>query len=133
MLIEELEKAWKERERTVPIDRVPAFRDDVLVLGAGSVLLAAAGNSPERPRGIESADEARLLVLLSAAYNRKIGAEVLGHLRRAEARWRGGDLALASIHLALTGLGSLPVRVSFRDVSSWPDVRSIPAGQRIQS
>jgi hypothetical protein len=107
LLIEELEKARKERERTVPIDRVPAFRDDALVLGAGSVLLAA-GDSPERPRGVGGADEARLLVLLSAAYNRRIGAEVLGHLRRAEARWRDGDLALASVHLALTGLGSLP-------------------------
>jgi hypothetical protein len=64
---EELEKAWRERERAFPLERFPTFRDEGLVLGAGSIILAAA---PENDRFIrlEGGAEARLLVLLAAVF-----------------------------------------------------------------
>jgi hypothetical protein len=105
-LLEDIEKAWRERESAFPLERIPTFRDNGLVLGAGSILLAA---NPESGRFIrlEGGADARLLVLLAAAYRRTIGPEVLGHVRRAATRWREGDAALASVHLALAGLGPL--------------------------
>lgn len=107
MLLEELDKAWRERERTLPLDLTPTFQDEGLVLGAGAILLAAAAERGRLIR-LDGVAEARLLVLLSAAYGRIVEPGVLGHVRRAAARWNEGDAALASVHLALAGLGALP-------------------------
>jgi hypothetical protein len=106
LLLEELDKAWRERQRGVPLDRTPTFRHDGLVLGAGALLIAA-DTEQGRLLRLDGPAESRLLVLLSAAYARRVGAEVLGHVRRAVIRWSEGDTELASLHLALAGLGPL--------------------------
>lgn len=48
--------------------------------------------------------EARILALLSAAYRKSVGAEILDSIRRAAKYWRGGEPHLAAIELALSGL-----------------------------
>ena len=105
MRIEQLGKAWQERLSQVPIDSVPAFRAAGLVLGAGTVLARA--NRQPALRSIRLPDDKRLLTLLSAAYGRLIGTNVLGHIRRGAMQWELGEDALAAMHLALTGLGRL--------------------------
>jgi hypothetical protein len=106
LLAEELNKAWLARTADVPIEPAMSFQRDGLVLGAGTVLAPIDQDNCGRSICIDG-DETRLLTLLSAAYGRAVGGEVLGHLRRGALRWGEGDAALASVHPALTRLGRL--------------------------
>lgn len=101
MLDEELRDAWHERERTVSISPVLNLAPEGLVLGAGTVLVAADG--VRRLRHLEG-QEARVLALLSAAYGREVAPSVLGNIERAAKSWSEGDDCLAYIHLAHSGL-----------------------------
>jgi len=107
VLIDELGKAWREREAETPIERSMTLRPGGLILGAGTVLATIV-----REDGVDLApeDEPRLLALLSAAYGRRVSGNVVGYIRRALTRWAQGDAALAAVHLAHTGLGPLPDR-----------------------
>jgi hypothetical protein len=101
VLEEQLRERWRARERAVPIQPTMTFASEGLVLGAGTVLLAADG--PRRlqsPRG----REARLLALLAAACGKAVAPAVLGNIERAVKSWRDGDECLAHIHLAHSGL-----------------------------
>jgi hypothetical protein len=89
--------AWLARKRTVPIDPALHFSPDGLVLGAGTILLPAAGR--RRLANIQG-QEARLLALLSATYGKAISPSVLGNIERAAKSWRDGDDCLAAVHLA---------------------------------
>jgi hypothetical protein len=89
--------AWLARKRTAPIDPALHFSPDGLVLGAGTILLPAAGD--RRPANLQG-HETRLLALLSATYNKAISPSVLGNIERAAKSWRDGDDCLAAIHLA---------------------------------
>jgi hypothetical protein len=51
--------------------------------------------------------ELRLVTLLAAAHLRRATAPELTHLSKAAQRWQEGDDALASMHLALSGLNRL--------------------------
>ena len=105
MSVELLDEAWRAREADAPLESL-TFTDEGLVLGAGTVL--AAVDSATGPRRVKlDSDQRRLLALLSAAYARRVGPEVLPHIRRASTRWRDGETELAAVHLALTGLGRL--------------------------
>jgi hypothetical protein len=97
----QLREQWHTRERAVPINPVLNFASEGLVLGANTVLVAAEGD-----RLLESlkGQEARVLVLLSAAYGRPVMPTVLGNIERAAKSWREGDDCLAYIHLAHAGL-----------------------------
>lgn len=75
-----------------------------LVLGAGTVLLPAEG--PRQLRTTKGC-EARVLALLSAAYDRAVDPAVLGNIERAAKAWNAGDDCLAYIHLAHARLGEL--------------------------
>ena len=106
VLIEELAKAWRDREASVLLERSLVFQSKGLVLGAGVVLAPALRHGIGVSISLDG-QEARLLALLAAAYGRAVDAGVLGHVRRAAARWEEGEVGLAAMHLALTGLGPL--------------------------
>ncbi len=101
MLDEELRDAWHARERAVPSSPVLNLRPEGLVLGAGTVLVAADG--ARRLKSLQG-QEARVLALLSAAYGRAVAPSVLGNIERAAKCWTEGEDCLAYIHLAHSGL-----------------------------
>jgi hypothetical protein len=83
-----------------------AFGPDGLTLGAGTVL--AATEADGRAIALDETAEARLQALLAAAYVRPIAPQTIRFIRRGAASWRDGDKAMAAMHLAMTGLPSLP-------------------------
>jgi hypothetical protein len=90
---------------TIPISTVLHLTSGGLVLGAGTLLVAA-----DVARGLSSltGQEARVLALLSGtAHNRAVPPSVLGNIERAAKSWREGDDSLAYIHLAHAGLPEL--------------------------
>src|SRR5262245_61572486 len=72
--------------------------------GAGTLVVAA--DAARRLSSLKG-QEARVLALLSAAYNRAVPPSVLGNIERAANSWREGDDSLAYIHLAHAGLPEL--------------------------
>ena len=92
-------------QRYAPISSVLGISPEGLVLGARTVLLPA-----DAPRQLRSTNgyEARLLTLLSAAYDRAVDPAVLDNIERAAKAWNAGDDCLAYIHLAHARLGELP-------------------------
>ena len=104
MLVERLRAQWRAREQSRDIREAPVFETDGLVLGAGTLLTNAGDGRPAE----ELADgDTRLDALLSVAYGRRIDPHALGHVKAAATRWRQGDQARASLHLALSRLGRL--------------------------
>ena len=83
-----------------------SFKVQGLVLGADTVL-AASDPAGQRACVHLEADATRLMALLSSAYGRPIGAEAIGHIRRAAQKWNEGDGGLAHVHLALARLDRL--------------------------
>ena len=80
------------------------FMPQGLMLGAGTILLAAEG--VRQLEGLKGREE-QVLALLSAAYGRAITPAVLGSIERAAKSWSEGDNFTAHIHLAHTGLHPL--------------------------
>jgi hypothetical protein len=72
-----------------PISTVLRIAPEGVVLGAGTILLSADG-----PRQLRTTNgcEARVLALLSAAYDRAVGPVVLGNIDRAAKAWNAGVL-----------------------------------------
>jgi hypothetical protein len=89
---------------TIPISTVWHLTSEGLVLGAGTLLVAA--DAARRLSSLRG-QEARVLALLSAAYNRAVPPSVLGNIERAAKSWRDGDVSLAYIHLAHARLPEL--------------------------
>jgi hypothetical protein len=89
---------------TIPISTVLHLTSEGLVLGAGTLLVAA--DAARRLSSLRG-QEARVLALLSAAYNRAVPPSVLGNIERAAKSWRDGDVSLAYIHLAHARLPEL--------------------------
>jgi hypothetical protein len=87
-----------------PISTVLRIASEGLVLGASTVLLPVDG--PRQLRTTKGG-EARVLALLSAAYDRAVQPAVLGNIDRAAKAWNAGDDCLAYIHLAHARLGEL--------------------------
>jgi hypothetical protein len=69
VLDEKLRREWQARRRVVPISPVLQFTPDGLVLGAGTIVVAADG---QRRLSNFSVQKARILALLSAAYGTAI-------------------------------------------------------------
>ena len=80
------------------------FSDRGLVLGAGTVLALTGRGAPAAET---DEDDAKLAVLLAAAYGRSVPYTSLNHVRKAAEHWCGGEEGLASVHLALSRLGEL--------------------------
>jgi hypothetical protein len=93
--------AWQARLRVAPIASALTLTTEGLVLGAGTVLVAA--TAPRRLTSLRG-QEPRVLALLAAAYGKPIAPSVLGNIEHAAKAWRDGDDCLAHIHLAHTGL-----------------------------
>lgn len=104
MASDELGDAARVPARTIPISTVLHLTSEGLVLGSGTLLVAA--DAARRLSSLRG-QEARVLALLSAAYNRAVPPSVLGNIERAAKSWREGDDALAYIHLAHAGLPEL--------------------------
>jgi hypothetical protein len=102
--VEERRVAARAGESTFPISTVMHLASEGLVLGAGTLVVAA--DTARRLNSLRG-QEARVLALLSAAYNRTVPPSVLGNIERAGKSWREGDDALAYIHLAHSGLPEL--------------------------
>ena len=100
----ELIAAAHARENPVPISTVMHLASQGPVLGAGTLVLAV--DAARRLSSLRG-QEARVLALLSAAYNRAVPPSVLGNIERAAKSWREGDDSLAYIHLAHAGLPEL--------------------------
>ena len=114
-LTEQLERRWQEESHCRPIRRVMSLEAAGLVLGVGTVLVPC---DRERHEDLDlDRDAARILTLLSVAYNRSVPLSVLANIRRASGEWKKGEDCLAAIHLAFTGLSKLdPPREAARRV-----------------
>jgi hypothetical protein len=73
VLHQRLREDWRARERATPIHPSLTFSPEGLVLGAGTVLVAADG--PRRPQSLHGR-EAHLLALLAAAYGKAVAPSV---------------------------------------------------------
>jgi hypothetical protein len=104
VLHEKLHDAWRAREHAVPVSPAMHFASEGLILGAGTVVVAAEGS--RRLRSLQG-QEARVLALLSAAYGKAIAPSVIGNITRAAKAWSEGDDCLAYIHLAHARLPTL--------------------------
>lgn len=104
MLADRLDRQWRSRRASTPIDVVMRFSDEGLVLGAGAVLARSGASARDILIDVR---EPRLSALLSAAHLRPPTASALAHLRKAAERWRKGENDLAAIHLALSGVSRL--------------------------
>jgi len=84
----------------------------VMTITEKGLVLGAAVLAPTRNVGgvseivVEGAEE-RIPALLAIAYGGRVGARVLGNIRRASRYWRHGEQTLAAIELALTSLPPL--------------------------
>ena len=101
---DELGDAARVPGSTIPISTVLHLTSEGLVLGAGTLLVAA--HAARRLSSLRG-QEARVLALLSAAYNRAVPPSVLGNIERAAKSWRDGAVSLAYIHLAHARLPEL--------------------------
>ncbi len=104
MPVDKRRVAARAGESTFPISTVMHLASEGLVLGAGTLVVAA--DAARRLSSLRG-QEARVLALLSAAYNRAVPPSVLGNIERAAKSWREGDDSLAYIHLAHAGLPEL--------------------------
>jgi len=96
---EKLHDAWRACERAVLVSSAMHFASEGLLLGAGTVVVAAEAEGSRRLRSLQG-DEARVLALLSAAYGKAVAPSVVGNIARAAKAWSEGDDCLAYIHLA---------------------------------
>ncbi len=96
--------AWQARLRAVPIAPALTLTAEGLLLGAGTVLVAA--TAPRRMSSLQG-QEPRVPALLAAAYGKSVAPSVPGNIERAAKAWSEGDDCLAYVHLAHTGLRPL--------------------------
>ena len=96
MRLDELSKSWPAAAAQ-RLTHEMSFDGEFLVLGA-QTRLAKVGAAP---------DEAQLTALLTATHGRPIAASSLRHVQRGLEKKRDGELVLALIHLALSGVAKL--------------------------
>lgn len=104
MLHKHLRDEWYARKQAIPFNPVPTFAPEGLVLGSGTVIIAA--NGPRRLQSLQG-QEAQVLALLSAACGKAVAPSVLGSIERATKAWNEGDDCLAYIHLSYARLPPL--------------------------
>jgi len=102
MLLDTLRADWAARGANVRVSALPEFANGALTLGAGTKLAEARAE-----RRDDAAESERAVALVSVAIGRLLDASAATHVRRALAKAREGDRALALTHLALAGVGHL--------------------------
>ena len=102
---------------TIPISTVLHLTSEGLVLGAGTLLVAA--DAARRLSSLRG-QEARVLALLSAGYNRAVPPSVLGNIERAAKSWRDGDDLLVTSILRMRVCPNCKSRTQRHSGSSWP-------------
>ncbi len=102
MLVETLCADWSARGTNARVCALPEFTKGALTLGAGTKIA-----DPRADRGDEAAQGERAIALVAVAIGRPLDASASTHVRRALAKAREGDAALALTHLALAGAGRL--------------------------
>ena len=115
MRLTEHRRAWADRGQGRVLNALMDFSENRLELGAGTVLAEFPLDDAADIERIQARDQ-RVLALLSAAYKRPVSATVLGNIKRAGREWLRGEICLARIHLALSGLPKLkpPEDASYR-------------------
>lgn len=94
---EQLAHEWRSGKLGVSVNPAMTFSPDGLVLGAGTVIVPMEGT--RRLQSLQG-QEARILALLSAFYDRPTALSALGNIERAAKAWSEGDASLACIYLA---------------------------------
>jgi hypothetical protein len=102
-MIADVHAAWPSVSRREPYYPAATWTAEGLKLGAGTRLA----------QGVVG-QEARLLALLSVAYNKAWPASILESLKRAEREFRNGNHAKAAMHIALADLRPLAERENAR-------------------
>jgi hypothetical protein len=97
MRLDGLNKLWDAESSKRSILGHMTFENGVLTLGAGTRLAKVGA----------ALDEARFAALLAAAHGRPITASALRHVQLALEKKQDGDVTLALIHLALSGVAKL--------------------------
>jgi murein DD-endopeptidase MepM/ murein hydrolase activator NlpD len=103
----DLHKAWDRSGRFLSPHARMQLTEDGLTLGADTVIVPLGRDEWERPILKIDGNEERILALLSIAHDQPVLPNVIGNLRNASRCLCKGDLALAYIHLAFTGLQPL--------------------------
>lgn len=111
--VERLHKEWRENTCLRRFEPGLSFTDEGLVLGNGIALARRRPASGRRDLALDGAEE-RVLALLSIAYQRIVSRDVLDNIRRASDAWRDGEITIALIHLARTGLPPLSCDAGYR-------------------
>lgn len=106
-----LQKQWDAYSRVRPFARTLTM--DVTGIVLGKTLLVPIEND-------DVAIRSRVIALLSVTYNRDIPEAIIGSFQHARRCWKHGDIALAHIHLALTGLHAIDLEQAQRlFVADW--------------
>lgn len=106
-LYDRLEKAWARQGRYRETYRTLTFTENGLELGNGSVVAKLARDDRERPILAIDGNEERILALISVAWDQPMPDGIIEHFHRASRAFSKGDLSLAYICLAQTGLQPL--------------------------
>src|SRR5579883_2187087 len=94
--IQEIRRAWPALSRRSPHYASIVWTTEGPKLGAGTLLARSV-----------SGEEARILALLSVAFDCVVPSSALERLKRAEAKFTSGDIVMSAIHVALTKLPPL--------------------------
>jgi|GEM_PF-3020587 len=106
-LHEHLEKAWLAEGRFRTTHRTLTFTDQGLELGNGTLLVKYIQDDWDRRSLDIDGQEERILALLSVAWDHPMPDGILQHFHSASRALAKGEIPLACIHLAHTGLQPL--------------------------
>lgn len=110
MLVERLQRQWRESAQFRPTRSSMSLEAEGLVLGNGTMLAKTDRDRFGMRRLLVDGAEARLLALLSIAYGRPMPLSVLDHIRKASRALGQGEDCQAALHLAFARLPKLDDR-----------------------
>ena len=102
-----LTKSWEKIGRYEPVSSHLTFHKNGLTLGAGTIIVPSGRDDWGRPVLKIDGNEERILALLSVAHDQPVMPSILNNLRSASRCWCKGEITLAYIHIAFSGLQAL--------------------------
>jgi cell wall-associated NlpC family hydrolase len=106
-LQDRLEKAWADEGRYRETHRTLTFTKRGLEIGNGTVVVKYSRDDWKRRILWIDGQEERILALLSVAWDQPMPDGIIEHFHSASRAFSKGELSLAHIHLAYTGLQPL--------------------------